>query len=179
MKEILSAFCLGLLFFFLLFLVGEGLGLELPDFVAVLLMFVLSAAYFFICQFFLSRGNPHAFPKDWPVMLALDAVWIISFIIMILVEKRGAILGDNRKALGPLQIHRAYHADARIGGDYSRCADLDYSKRVVTAYLQRYAPAAWAAGDVTTLARVHNGGPREASKQVTVAYGDKVARLAK
>jgi len=93
--------------------------------------------------------------------------------------RTGAILGDNGKALGPLQIHRAYHADARIGGDYSRCADLDYSKRVVTAYLQRYAPAAWAAGDVTTLARVHNGGPRGASKQVTVAYGDKVARLAK
>jgi hypothetical protein len=78
-----------------------------------------------------------------------------------------------------LQIHRAYHADARIGGDYSRCADLDYSKRVVSAYLQRYAPAAWAAGDVTTLARVHNGGPRGASKQVTVAYGNKVARLTK
>ena len=66
--------------------------------------------------------------------------------------RTGAILGDNGKALGPLQIHRAYHADARIGGDYSRCADLDYSRRVVTAYLQRYAPAAWAAGDVTTLA---------------------------
>ena len=93
--------------------------------------------------------------------------------------RTGPILGDNGKALGPLQIHKAYHSDARIGGDYSRCADLDYSKRVVTAYLQRYAPAAWAAGDVITLARVHNGGPRGATKQATVAYGDKVARLTK
>ena len=93
--------------------------------------------------------------------------------------KRGAIIGDGGRALGPLQIHRAYHADARIGSDYSRCADLDYSKRVVTAYLQRYAPQAWAAGDVTTLARIHNGGPRGASKPATVAYGDKVARIAK
>jgi len=94
--------------------------------------------------------------------------------------RTGAILGDNGKALGPLQIHKAYHSDARIGGDYSRCADLDYSKRVVTAYLQRYAPAAaWAAGDVVTLARIHNGGPRGASKPATVAYGDKVARLTK
>jgi len=93
--------------------------------------------------------------------------------------KRGAIIGDNGRALGPLQIHRAYHADARIGGDYSRCADLDYSKRVVAAYLQRYAPAAWDAGDVTTLARIHNGGPRGAAKPATVAYGDKVARLTK
>jgi hypothetical protein len=93
--------------------------------------------------------------------------------------RTGAILGDNGKALGPLQIHRGYHADARIGGDYSRCADLDYSKRVVSAYLQRYAPAAWAAGDVATLARIHNGGPRGASKSATVAYGDKVTRLTK
>ena len=93
--------------------------------------------------------------------------------------RTGPILGDNGKALGPLQIHRAYHADARIGGDYSRCADLDYSKRVVTAYLQRYAPAAWAAGDVSTLARIHNGGPRGVTKQATVNYGAKVARLTK
>ena len=93
--------------------------------------------------------------------------------------RTGAILGDQGRALGPLQIHRGYHTDARIGGDYARCADLDYSKRVVTAYLQRYAPKAWAAGDVTTLARIHNGGPRGASKPATVAYGEKVARLTK
>jgi hypothetical protein len=93
--------------------------------------------------------------------------------------RTGAIIGDNGKALGPLQIHRAYHADARIGGEYSRCADLDYSKRVVSAYLQRYAQQAWAAGDVTTLARIHNGGPRGATKQATVNYAAKVTRLAK
>ena len=93
--------------------------------------------------------------------------------------RTGPIIGDNGRALGPLQIHRAYHADARIGGDYARCADLDYSRRVVSAYLQRYAPQAWASGDVVTLARIHNGGPRGASKQATVAYGDKVARLTK
>ena len=93
--------------------------------------------------------------------------------------RTGAILGDNGRALGPLQIHRGYHADARIGGDYSRCADLDYSKRVVSAYLQRYAPKAWAAGDVTTLARIHNGGPRGDKKSATLGYAAKVARLTK
>ena len=93
--------------------------------------------------------------------------------------RTGPIIGDGGRALGPLQIHRGYHAAARIGGDYSRCADLDYSRRVVTAYLQRYAPQAWASGDVVTLARIHNGGPRGASKPVTVSYGDKVARLTK
>ena len=93
--------------------------------------------------------------------------------------RTGAIIGDQGRALGPLQIHRAYHADARIGGDYSRCADLDYSRRVVTAYLQRYAPAAWASGDVTTLARIHNGGPRGDKKSATLGYAAKVARLTK
>ena len=93
--------------------------------------------------------------------------------------RTGAILGDQGRALGPLQIHRDYHADSRVAGDYSRVADLDYSKRVVTAYLQRYAPAAWAAGDVVTLARIHNGGPRGHLKPATKAYGDKVARLTK
>ena len=93
--------------------------------------------------------------------------------------KRGPILGDDGRALGPLQIHRSYHADSRVAGEYSRCADLHYSKRVVTAYLQRYAPAAWASGDVFTLARIHNGGPRGASKPATIRYGAKVSRLTK
>lgn len=92
--------------------------------------------------------------------------------------KRGAILGDGGKALGPLQIHRAYHTDSRVAGDYSRCAALDYSKRVVSAYLQRYAPKAWASGDVTTLARIHNGGPRGEKKPATIRFGEKVARAA-
>jgi len=93
--------------------------------------------------------------------------------------RTGAILGDGGRALGPLQIHKAYHTDARIGGDYSRCADLDYSRRVVSAYLQRYAPAAWAASDVTTLARIHNGGPRGDKKTATLGYAAKVTRLTK
>lgn len=91
----------------------------------------------------------------------------------------GATLGDNGKALGPLQIHRAYHADSRVGGEYSRCADLEYSKRVVTSYLKRYAPAAWESGDVATLARIHNGGPRGHLKPATKSYSQKVLRALK
>jgi hypothetical protein len=93
--------------------------------------------------------------------------------------RTGPILGDNGKALGPLQIHRAYHADSRVAGDYSRVADLAYSKRVATAYLKRYAPAAWKAGDVETLARVHNGGPKGHLKPATKSYGVRVKALSK
>jgi hypothetical protein len=93
--------------------------------------------------------------------------------------RTGPILGDNGKALGPLQIHRAYHADSRVAGDYNRVADLAYSKRVATAYLKRYAPEAWAKGDVETLARVHNGGPRGHLKAATKSYGVRVKTLSK
>ena len=93
--------------------------------------------------------------------------------------RTGPIVGDGGKALGPLQIHRAYHQDSRVAGDYSRVADLDYSKRVATAYLKRYAPTAWAAGDVETLARVHNGGPRGHLKGATKSYGVRVKALCK
>ena len=84
--------------------------------------------------------------------------------------RTGAIIGDNGRALGPLQIHRAYHADARIGGDYARCADLDYSKRVVTAYIKRYASKAWESGNVDALARIHNGGLTGDKKASTLPY---------
>lgn len=90
--------------------------------------------------------------------------------------RHGPILGDKGAALGPLQIHRAYHADSGIAGDYSRCADLAYSRQVVAAYLKRFAPKAWAKGDAVTLARVHNGGPSGHRKTATLAYAAKVRK---
>jgi hypothetical protein len=91
--------------------------------------------------------------------------------------KTGPILGDGGRALGPLQIHRGYHKDSGIAGDYSRCSDLAYSRRVVAAYLKHYAPIAWRNGDVHTLARIHNGGPNGASKRATLIYAAKVRLL--
>ena len=90
--------------------------------------------------------------------------------------RHGAILGDNGRSLGPLQISRAYHADSRVAGSYEQVTDLAYARRVATAYLKRYAPQAWAQGDVETLARVHNGGPAGARKPVTLPYAEKVRR---
>jgi len=74
--------------------------------------------------------------------------------------KLGAIRGDNGAALGPSQLHRAYWLDSGIKGSYSQCSDLAYSRAVVSAYMRRYAPKAWAGGtDLETLAKIHNGGP--------------------
>ena len=71
----------------------------------------------------------------------------------------GPIRGDNGAALGPLQIHRSYWADSKIEGRYEDCQNLAYSRRVVSAYLQRYAPRAWQSADCASLAKIHNGGP--------------------
>ena len=93
--------------------------------------------------------------------------------------RQGPIIGDNGRSLGPLQISRAYFIDSRVGGTYEQVTDLGFARKVVSAYLQRYAPKAWAAGDVETLARVHNGGPAGDRKAATVNYGAKVARLSR
>jgi len=77
----------------------------------------------------------------------------------------GAIKGDyvnsQPRALGPYQIHRLYWIDSAVLGRFEDCQDLSYSRKVVTAYLQRYAPKAWSAGEsgCEVLFRTHNGGP--------------------
>jgi hypothetical protein len=58
-------------------------------------LFLVMAVFFFTCQFFLSRGNPGALFEDWPVMLALDAVWVIIFIFMAIPEPEEVILSTG------------------------------------------------------------------------------------
>ncbi len=88
----------------------------------------------------------------------------------------GAIKGDNGQALGPLQIHRAYHADSGVKGKYEQCADLEYSKKVVAAYLARYCPKALKQNNFEVLARVHNGGPMGHKNPNTIKYFAKIRK---
>ena len=90
--------------------------------------------------------------------------------------RSGPILGDSGRALGPLGIHRSFWQDAKIGGNYADCASFAYSRKVVSAYLRRYARKAWDEGDCQTLARVHNGGPKGAQNPSTLAYWNKVKK---
>jgi hypothetical protein len=76
----------------------------------------------------------------------------------------GQILGDGGRSYGPLQIsYRAWRDavqyDRSIGGKYTDCRNLEYSKRVMKAYLQRYDSKALAAGDWEACARLWNSGP--------------------
>jgi hypothetical protein len=73
-------------------------------------------------------------------------------------------VGKNGE-LGPYQITYAYWLDAKrfdktIGGSYKECGQKEYSERIVTAYLNCYAPNACRNKNYEVLARTHNNGPR-------------------
>jgi hypothetical protein len=95
--------------------------------------------------------------------------------------KTGTIYGDGGKALGPFQIHHgcwrdAVEFDKSIGGSYSDCSKLDYSKKIMSAYLNRYGKPAIVSKDYETLAKIWNGGPKGASKSSTQSYWMKVQK---
>ena len=84
-------------------------------------------------------------------------------------------VGDKGKAIGPYQIHRVYWQDAidfdpSIGGVYTDCKNEAYARKIVIAYLTRYCKN-W---NDETVSRIHNGGPKGASKTSTVKYWNKV-----
>ncbi len=97
------------------------------------------------------------------------------------VESGGddSAIGDGGKAIGAYQIWIAYWSDAvewvpDIAGTYDGCRARWYAERIMVAYWHRYARKALRNGDHETLARVHNGGPRGATKKATEGYWRKV-----
>ncbi len=77
--------------------------------------------------------------------------------------------GDNGRAIGVFQIHRAYWQDAveyaGLRGSYEDCRNMDYARQIVTAYMNRYAHRAIIENDLESLARCHNAGPNYAKKR--------------
>jgi|GEM_PF-776886 len=90
--KVLIAFFLGLFSFILFMFVGETADYRLGDIAAYIVIVIVMLAYFFICQFLLSRGNPNALFKDWPSMLALGAIGIVILIVTALNERREVFL---------------------------------------------------------------------------------------
>lgn len=87
---------------------------------------------------------------------------------------RGA-LGDNGKALGPLQIHGSLYLDAMefLANDigvpvdrllsnipYKFCAEQIFSRLVAWLYFKRYFKQELEGGNWEVLARAWNGGPK-------------------
>ena len=114
----------------------------------------------------------------------LDAKFVRALHMVESGGRVGKIMGDNGRALGPMQIHKEYWKDAvafdkSIGGSYSDCADLNYSIKIVNAYLNRYAKTAIANKDYKTLSRIHNGGLSGDKKSSTLEYWNKVNKFIK
>jgi hypothetical protein len=87
------------------------------------------------------------------------------------------IIGDNGRAIGPLQIHYSNWKDAtdfdkKIGGKYSDCHKLEYSKLIFDAYLRRYGKGKSA----EDRARIWNGGPKGYEKSATKRYWKEVKK---
>jgi hypothetical protein len=89
--------------------------------------------------------------------------------------------GDNGRSLGPYHIGREYWREAcRFGGVDWNYRTRVYSRRhcrqVMTWYWLKWCPSALERGDLATLARVHNGGPRGYRKRATLEYWRRVRR---
>ena len=139
--------------------------------------------------------------SDWPVepvdpAPAVDAVGpaVASplerlFSAIRLVESVGGRrpVGDRGRSLGEYHITRRYWDEAAAFGgsdwDYdTRVWSGDHCRQVMRWYWQRWCPDALAAvesgrlreGDLETLARIHNGGPRGAARSATDRYWRRV-----
>jgi soluble lytic murein transglycosylase-like protein len=100
---------------------------------------------------------------------------------LIIVESSGndMAIGDNGRALGPLQIHRGVVQDVnRFTGSHYRWEDMTnrvQARAVCAAYLTHYGRGA----TTEQLARRWNGGPTGDRKPATVAYWAKVKKALK
>ena len=90
--------------------------------------------------------------------------------------RAGPIVGDNGKALGPLQIHKSYWQDSGVRGSYNQCADYNYACEVVRCYLWKYCRRDLVTGNWENCARIHNGGPHGYKKQSTKNYWLRVKK---
>jgi hypothetical protein len=99
MRKVLIALFLGLISYFLFMFTLETVAPIFRGIGAIILSVIVMMAYFFICQFLLSRGNPHALFKDWPIMLALGAVGIVIPIFTDPNEGRGIFLTQRLGSL--------------------------------------------------------------------------------
>jgi hypothetical protein len=97
---------------------------------------------------------------------------------LIIVESGGndLAIGDNGRAIGPLQIHKAVVLDVnRFTGSHYRHQDMTnraQARAVCEAYLKHYGRGA----STEQLARRWNGGPSGDKKQATEAYCAKVKK---
>ncbi len=108
-----------------------------------------------------------------PLSAAFSAKTFDDFVVAIHQHESdlrvGRIYGDGGRSYGPLQISYKAWRDAvkfnpAIGGKYTDCSSLEYSKKVMLAYLQHHDAVALERGDWESCARLWNSGPAWRSK---------------
>ena len=105
-----------------------------------------------------------------------DATWLVES-----SRKEGLIWGDQGRSLGPLQISKACWQDAlefdpSIGGTYLDCQHLDYSIKIMRAYLARYCTERRLGRKPTDFdrARIWVGGPRGPWRESSIPYAKRI-----
>lgn len=99
---------------------------------------------------------------------------LLAAIIIVESGNNDMAIGDNGKALGPLQIHRSVVIDAnRISGRayrWERMTNRTEAIQVAEIYLRHYGLGK----SEEHLARIWNGGPQGYKKSATTVYWNKV-----
>ena len=107
---------------------------------------------------------------------------LIMALIQVESSGRDCVTGDGGRAIGCLQLHAAYVADAAqySGEDWTHvdAYDRQTSIEIVSAYMARYATERRLGREVTAqdIARIHNGGPNGYKRAATVKYWEKVRK---
>lgn len=104
---------------------------------------------------------------------------LISALIIVESSGNDLAIGDNGRAIGPLQIHRCVVQDVnRITGSHYRHQDMTNrvaARAVCEAYLKHYGRGA----TTEQLARRWNGGPTGDRKSATVTYWRRIQKVIK
>ena len=104
---------------------------------------------------------------------------LISALIIVESSGNDLAIGDQGRAVGPLQIHRGVVLDVnRFTGSHYRWEDMTNrvaARAVCQAYLTHYGRGA----TTEQLARRWNGGPTGDRKTATVAYWRRIQKVIK
>ncbi len=104
---------------------------------------------------------------------------LISALMIVESSGNDQAIGDNGRALGPLQIHRGVVLDVnRITGSkyqWQQMTNRAQARAVCQAYLEHYGRGK----SLEDQARIWNGGPSGHKKAATVSYWRRVQKAIK
>ncbi len=96
--KIFAALMLGVVAFFLLFALGEGVrippSVPAAPFVKGAIFVGGMGLYFLLCAFWLTRGDTRSLLRLWPIIVALGAPLLATVLIALVVEPNKAAVAE-------------------------------------------------------------------------------------